>query len=83
MANSQASDLIVFIDACGGQNRNINIVCFWMYIVGNRNFKYKLVDHKFMISGHSYRPNDRDFGSIEKANRKTQHVFVHDDWCSL
>lgn len=82
MANSQASHLIVFSDACGGQNRNINIACFWMYIVGNRNFKYKLVDHKFMISGHSYLPNDRDFGSIEKANRKTQHVFVPDDWCS-
>ena len=83
MASSQASHLIVYSDACGGQNRNINIACFWVYIVSNRNFKYKLIDHKFMISGHSYLPNDRDFGSIEKANRKTQHVFVPDDWCTL
>ena len=75
MENSEASHLIVFNDTCGGKNQNINIACFWMYIVGNRNFRYKLVDHKFMISGHSYVPNDRDFSSI-KENRKTQHVFV-------
>ena len=36
-----------------------------------------------MISGHSYLPNDRDFGSIQKANWKTQHVFLPDDWCTL
>lgn len=36
-----------------------------------------------MISGHAYLPNDRDFGSIEKANRRTQHVFVPEDWCNL
>ena len=82
-AQSQASHLIAFSDACGGQNRNINIACMWMHIVANPDFSYKLVDHKFMLSGHSYLPNDRDFGSIEKANRKTQHIFVPDDWCTL
>ena len=34
MADSQASHLIVFSNACGGQNRKSNIACFWMYIVG-------------------------------------------------
>ena len=83
MANSQAHHLIVYSDACGGQNRNINIACFWLYIVANPRFSYTSVDHKFMISGHSYLPNDRDFGSIEKENRKTQHIFIPDDWCTL
>ena len=36
-----------------------------------------------MVSGHSYLPNDRDFGSIEKASRRTQHVYVPDEWCTL
>ena len=80
---SQASHLIVFSDACGGQNRNINMACFWLYVVSNPDFCYTLVDHKFMLSGHSYLPNDRDFGAIEKASRKTQHVFVPEDWCML
>ena len=53
--------LIAFSDACGGQNRNINIVCFWMYVVGSSDFSYATVDHKFMLSGHSYLPNDRDY----------------------
>ena len=80
---SDATHLIVFSDACGGQNRNINITCFWMYVVSSNDFAYTVVDHKFMISGHSYLPNDRDFGSIENANRRTQHVFVPEDWCTL
>ena len=36
-----------------------------------------------MIFGHLYLPNDRDFGSIKKANQRTQHVFVPEDWCNL
>ena len=83
LSRSQAQNLIAFSDACGGQNRNINRVCFWMYVVSSNNFSYTTVDHKFMLSGHSYLPNDRDFGSIEKASRRTQHVFVPKDWCVL
>ena len=82
-ARSQAQNLIAFSDACGGQNRNINIVCFWMYVVGSSDFSYATVDHKFMLSGHSYLPNDRDFETIEKASRHTQHVYVPEDWCVL
>ena len=36
-----------------------------------------------MVSGHSYLPNDRDFGSIEKANRRTQTVYTPSEWYSL
>ena len=52
----------------------------WMYIVTNSEFGYTIVDHKFMISGQSYLLNDRDFGSIEKANLKTEYVLVSEDW---
>ena len=83
MRNSSASHMVVYSDACGGQNRNINVACMWMHIVSSSDFKYTVIDHKFMISGHSYLPNDRDFGNIEKANHRTQHIFVPDDWCTL
>ena len=33
-----------------------------------------------MVSGHSYLPNDRDFGSIEIARNKTAHIYVPEDW---
>ena len=83
MNSTGASHLIAYSDACGGQNRNINVACMWIHIVASSNFSYNVVDHKFMVSGHSYLPNDRDFGSIEKASRRTQHVYVPDDWCTL
>ncbi len=83
MNRSNASCLTVFSDACGGQNRNINVVCLWMYIVNSPEFSYTTIDHKFMVSGHSYLPNDRDFGSIEKANRRTPLIFVPEDWYTL
>ena len=80
---SQASHLILFSDACGGQNRNINMACFCLYIVCNPDISYTVVDHKFMLSGHSYLPNDQDFGAIEKASRRAEHVYVPEDWCLL
>ena len=43
-------------------------------------FSYTTIDHKYMIPGHS---NDRDFGSIEKANRRSPHIFVPEDWVTL
>ena len=78
--DSDASHLIVFSDACGGQTRNLNIACLWTYVVSSDKLKNTVVDHKFM---HSYLPNDRDFGSIENANRRTQHVFLPEERCAL
>ena len=79
-AQSQANHLIAiaFSDACGGQNRNINIACLWMYIVSSPDFSYKIVDHKFMLSGHSFLPMIGTLGRL-----RTQHVYVPEDWCVL
>ena len=78
-----ATHLIAYSDSCGGQNRNINMVCFWMYVVTNAEFPYAVIDHKFMLSGHSYLPNDRDFGGIEGARRRRATMFTPEDWYTL
>ena len=36
-----------------------------------------------MVSGHSYLPNDRYFGSVEIARRPTQHLYVPQHWYEL
>ena len=36
-----------------------------------------------MLSGHSYFPTDRDFGTIEIKILKTQLLYVPDDWCTI
>ena len=75
-----ANKLVLYSDACGGQNRNIFIVCMWLHIVASSDNPFTSVDHKFMVSGHSYLPNDRDFGHIEISRKKTTHIFVPADW---
>ena len=81
--SSSATELTVFSDACGGQNRNINVALYWMHVVCSPNYSYTTVNHKFMVSGHSYLPNDWDFGSIETANRKRQNIYVPEEWFDL
>ena len=78
-----ATQLIAYSDSCGGQNRNINMVCFWMYVVASSEFTYTVIDHKFMHSGHSYLPNDRDFGGIESARRRRATIYVPEEWYTL
>ena len=54
-----------FSDSCGGQNRNIGMVCTLLYMVASSDFPFTQIDQKFMMSGHSFLPNDRDFSSVE------------------
>ena len=79
----QAKHLIAYSDSCGGQNRNINIMCLWQYVVCSDDFSYTTIDNKFMISGHSYLPNDRDFGGIEGARRRQSSLYVPEQWGEL
>ena len=83
MNGSTAKHLVAFSDACGGQNRNINMVCIWLHIVACDDYPYTMVDHKLMVSGHSYLPNDRDFGGVESARRRQPQVFIPEDWYQL
>lgn len=77
--DTSATNLVLYSDACRGQNRNINLVCL-MHVVGSTNFSFSTIDHKFMVSGHSYLPNNRDFGNIEKARKRAECLYVPDDW---
>lgn len=38
------------------------------------------MDHKFMVFGHSYLPNDAEFDMTETPSRKTQYVYVSGDY---
>ena len=78
-----ATHLITYSDSCGGQNRNVYLLSMWLHIVASDEFAITVVDQKFMTVGHSYLPNDRDFGSIETERRKRNTVFVPDEWAEL
>ena len=59
------------------------MVTLWLHIVQNTRFTYTSIDQKFMVPGHSYLPNDRDFGSIESHKRRLQQVYTPSDWADV
>lgn len=81
LANSGVTSITAYSDACGGQNRNYKLVLMWMHICKNTDIEE--INHKFMVSGHSYLPNDSDFGIIEKATRKASDIFIPGQWCTI
>ena len=60
-------------DSCFGQNKNF---CFWNQQT-LRHFEQ--VDHKFLVRGHTYLPNDRDLSHIERR-KASACVYVPQDW---
>ena len=80
--NTDVKHLILYGDSCGGQNCNI-FVCLLLHIVCSPEFTISVINQKFMVPGHSYLPNDRDFGSVETAKRRAQHLYIPQHWYEL
>lgn len=70
----------MFSDSCGGQNRNFKICLAMLKLVNDPALKTENIDLMYMVPGHSYLPNDTDFGMIERAIMKTQSLFVPEHW---
>lgn len=74
--------IVMYSDACTGQNRNIKLALVLLRLVQDKNNSIQIIDHKFMTSGHSFLPNDADFGVIEmKAKKKVQ--YGPSDWYNI
>lgn len=58
----------LWCDNCVAQNKNRMLLMAVIYLVARGCFK--TIDIKYLVSGHSYMPCDRDFGVIEKRKRK-------------
>ena len=80
---TDCSHLILYSDACGGKNCIINLVCLWLHIVASSEYSITKIDHKFMISGYSYLPIDKDFGNVEQAQKRAAHIYIPQDWMEL
>lgn len=77
----QKKHIIIYSDTATGQNRNIKIALALMTFLQSQNH-VQVIEQKFLISGHSYLPNDRDFGSVEQSS-KGKTIFVPTDWYSI
>ncbi|KAK6196374.1 hypothetical protein SNE40_001611 [Patella caerulea] len=72
-----AKHCVFYSDGCGGQNRNHDVVCFFQSLI--QNGRYKSIDHKFLVRGHTRLANDRDFGLIQQRI-KVENVITPSDY---
>lgn len=66
----------LFFDGCGGQNKNVQMLCmasFWL--VNKAPKSVKEMEIVFPVTGHSFLPPDRVFGRIEKDIRKEEEIL--------
>lgn len=72
--------LIIWSDRCVGQNNNWTMIALCQYLIKTKYFTE--INQKFLTSGHSFLPCDRDFALIEKK-KKTARLYVPEDVCHL
>nr|CAI5841797.1 unnamed protein product [Callosobruchus analis] len=72
--------LIMYSDQCGGQNRNLKMALLCDYIANSTDFSVEEIDHKFLVSGHSYLACDQDFGLVEKEKKYHKDIFIPKHW---
>ena len=78
---SEVTTLYLYSDGCGGQNKNSNVMDFLFTLV--RIGKPQHIRHYFPVRGHSFLPNDRDFGCTEMKKRKAERVYIPEQWHEL
>lgn len=80
---SQVSKVTLYSDTCGGQNKNSHVATMFL-VAMQQNTHLEIVDHKFLISGHTHLECDVDHGLIEKQKKKLQVPISHPyDWYQL
>lgn len=75
--------IVTFSDSCTGQNRNIKVVLSLMKLLQSGEICAEVIELKYLVSGHSYLPNDSDFALIEKKAKKTTNIFSPRDWYNI
>lgn len=73
----------MYSDSCGGQNNNsfISATC----LVALQNSKQlAIINHKFLLPGHTHMECDTDHSLIEKKKKKSRLNIEHPhDWAQL
>ncbi|KAL0832203.1 hypothetical protein ABMA28_001657 [Loxostege sticticalis] len=75
------SEVCLYSDTCGGQNRNQFVTALLLFAVQNIEH-LKQIEHKFLESGHSYMEVDSMHSSIESA-KKNCEIYCMPDYVSI
>lgn len=69
-------NVVVWSDNCTAQNKNRMIVFIYIFLVSCGLFD--TIEHRYLVSGHSFLQCDRDFALIEKRKRKYAPMVPED-----
>lgn len=74
---------VFYSDTCGGQNKNIIIISMFQWAI-HHHPTLKIIDHKFLVPGHTHLECDVDHSVIERDKKKSSiEVHVPRDWYQL
>ncbi|KAB0805404.1 hypothetical protein PPYR_02374 [Photinus pyralis] len=73
----EITELHLFSDGCGGQNRNQTMVRFLLALQATKRFNK--IYHYFPIRGHSFLPCDRDFGCVKRLFKKDR-IYIPEEY---
>lgn len=76
--------IILYSDACPGQNRNIKMTLMLKKILNDwPNGQLQTIEQRFFVSGHSYNSCDSSFGIIERQRKSSEIVFIPQHWNNI
>ena len=67
LCESEAKNVILFSDTCGGQNQNQYVATMLMHVAENHE-TIETLDHIFMVQGHSHMEVDNMHSAIERKS---------------
>ncbi|CAH2098877.1 unnamed protein product [Euphydryas editha] len=76
------TELILWADSCGGQNRSIKMVLMILHILHGHPTIQKIT-MRFLQPGHTYLPNDSEFGDVECALKSQIRLYTPEDYISV
>ncbi|CAG9822849.1 unnamed protein product [Phaedon cochleariae] len=74
-----ATRLILWADSCGGQNRSIKMVLMLQHILQNHS-TLETITLRFLQPGHTFLPNDSEFGDVECALKTHNRLYTDKDY---
>lgn len=80
--SSIITEITLFSDTCGGQNRNQFISALLLWLVQQKDVNLQVIEQKFLESGHTYLECDSMHSSIETV-KKHSSVYSMMDWISI
>ena len=75
-------ELRLWSDSCGGQNRSIKLVLLLIHALLNHPTIEKIT-LRFLLSGHSFLPNDSEFSDVESALRVQERLYTDNDYMAV